>query len=169
MELRLKSFCQTSHGPELIDLFGYCCKGMPSLEVLLHARTSRVLKEKIIFLTKSRKMRLPPRRYILCTDIDGIRYSQNDLNDFELPFLILFWSMAEALPIKKLDDCVCSGKIQINGLITSRKLGPEHLHCLSRAKEKLKIIGSERQNLYPFPTISLDGLFTGIHNIRVQS
>ena len=166
--MRLKSFYQSSHGPELVDLFGYCTRGMPSLEVHAHAQTSKIFKEKLLFLTKSGQMRLPPRRYILCTDIASMRCSQKDLNNFELPFLILFWSLAEALPIRKLDDCVCSGKIHVNGLIMSRELGPDHIRCLSLSREKLKIIGVERKSSTQFPVISLNSLMKGVRNIRVQ-
>ena len=100
MELRVKTFYQSSQGPQLIDLFGYSTKGMPSLEVYAHPRTSKILKEKFLFLTKARKMQLPPRRYVLCMDIGQVQRPVDDFSNFELPFLLLFWSLAKALPIK---------------------------------------------------------------------
>ena len=168
MELRLKSFYQSSHGPQLIDLFGYCTQGMPSLEVRLHARTCGLLKEKLMFLTRVRKMRLPPRRYVLCMDFDQMRCSQGDFSDFELPFLVLFWSLAEVLPIRKLDDCVCLGKVCVDGLIIPGELGPEHIHRLYAAQERMKIIGVESEHLSPFSVISLNSLMKGVRNIRVE-
>ena len=168
MELRLKTFYQSSQGPQLIDLFGYSTRGMPSLEVYAHPRTSKVLKEKILFLTKARKMQLPPRRYVLCMDLGQMKRPLDDFGNFELPFLLLFWSLAKALPIKKLDDCVCMGEVHVDGLIISKELSPDHIHLLHFAKKNFKIIDVERKHPPSFSTISLMSLMKTVQNIRVQ-
>ncbi|MCY4644193.1 MAG: hypothetical protein OXB88_06200 [Bacteriovoracales bacterium] len=152
-----------------MDLFGYYTKGMPSLEVYSHGLKSKILKEKLLFLTKSTKMKLPPRRYVLCMDIDKRHGSQMDVGDFELPFLILFWSLAEVIPIRRLDDCVCSGSISVSGLLCTKKLDSEYIRCLSHHQENLKIIDIEANNGHSFPIISLNSLIKNISNIRVQS
>ena len=166
MERRLKTFAPSLKGPQLIDLFGYSTRGMASLEVHAHPKISRLLKEKLLFLTKSRKMKLPSRRYTLCIDSHQMHFQEGNLANFELPFLVLFWSLAEVLPIKNLQDCVCLGEVQINGEIVSQKLGQEHLTCLSQSNESLKVIGMEAS--CGIPTISLKDLMCGIDNIRIQ-
>ena len=168
MELRLKTFYPSSSGLQLVDIFGYTTRGMPSLELHGSWQMAKLFKEKILFLTKSRKMLLPPRRYILCMDMDQGRCDTESMRDFELPFLILFWSLGEILPIRRLEDCVCAGRIYINGLIQPKKLNQEYIQFLINCKEKFKFIG-EAENISPsIPLISLNSLMKEVSNIKIK-
>lgn len=169
MELRLKTFCSFQNELQLVDIFGYTTQGMPSLELGGTSRMTKLFKEKILFLTKSRKMSLPPRRYILCMDMDQSQCRTEDIRDFELPFLILFWSLGEVLPIRHLEDCVCSGRIYINGVIRSKRLSWEHRQFLEKSGKKFKLIGTAENISHSIPLISLDSLMKEVSNIKIKS
>ena len=105
------------HNQRLIgtDLFGYATQGIPGLEVVGAGKHSRALKEKLVFLTKKFNKKMPLKRFVLCCD--EVMEKSEYFKYMELPLLILYWSLADLLPIKNLEDCLCSGYVELNGKI----------------------------------------------------
>lgn len=138
--MRLKVYLPGSHQGELYDLFCYSSHGLPGLEIVGLGTRARALKEKIVYLTKSLKLKIPLKRYVVCLD-QMVHKNERD-EFFELPILILYWAMAGILPVVHLRDCLCSGKISSKALVTLPRLEPLHEHILN---ESLIVVGSSEQ------------------------
>jgi hypothetical protein len=136
MESQIYSFIKTPEDLKITTLFGYATKGVPGLEVTGLGKRSKNIKEKIIYLTRTRKLKIPTRRFVLCLDINDLanRLDTQQLKHFELPTLLLFWHLAKVLPIQKLSDCVCSGQVNTTGEIFQDQI-PNNLK--QAFKEKL--------------------------------
>ena len=98
-----------------IDLFGYATQGIPGIEVVGAGKYSRSLKEKIIFITKKFNKKPPLKRFVLCCN--DLLENGESYRYIELPLLILYWSLANFIPIKNLEECLSSGFIELNGTI----------------------------------------------------
>ncbi|EQC48914.1 hypothetical protein M899_3170 [Bacteriovorax sp. BSW11_IV] len=118
MQTYLKSLVPSLGKKCFIDLFGYTTKGIPGLEIIGLGKRGKLLKEKVIFLTRSLQVEVPHRRYVLCFDDERLlELGVDDFRNLELPVLILFWSLAGVIPFRKLDDCCSLGRFNIRGEI----------------------------------------------------
>lgn len=116
METQLKSVVITERGPKPIPVFGYANNGLPGLEIIIPGVNTKRLKEKFIFLTKSRKLPIPLKRYLICAETREL--TKHDCYDYlELSMLMLFWHLAGLIPIMNLSDCFCAGTIGSTGKI----------------------------------------------------
>jgi|GEM_PF-2689802 len=130
-------------------LFGHTSQGVPGLEIQgMPLSEGRILKEKIIFLNKKLGVRPTLKRYILCVDLSreneqrGIKIEHSFL---EIGFLLLFWKLANLLPIYQLDHCFCAGKILPMGLF--QLLSPSLTLQEEIKKNKLVWIAGKNQGL----------------------
>lgn len=117
METSIQTYIHTQSSIRQLSLFGYSTKGLPGLEIHGLKKSGRLIKEKIIYLTRKRQMKAPLLRYCLCLDskdsIDEI--PSKEMINLEIPFLLMFWHLAGFIPISKLDDCRVSGTFDIKG------------------------------------------------------
>lgn len=114
--MRLKVFLPKQSGHEPYDLFGYSTNGIPGLEIVGLGIRARSIKEKLIYLTKMTGHKIPLKRFVICLD-RPLRKGEDEAF-FELPLLLLYWSMAGFIPIKRLTDCLCSGKVDTRSQVT---------------------------------------------------
>jgi|GEM_PF-2626818 len=129
---------------EIIEIFGYSSQGLPGVEVIGPGKFSRTLKEKIIFFTKLKKIKLPLKRYILCLDLTENSGERAQYQNLELPFLLLLWHLAGVLPMKRIDDCLAYGRISSNGKILIPAIGEQiklALNNFGNEEEVPKIFG----------------------------
>lgn len=118
METQIQSFYRSPQGLKFVSLFGYATKGVPGLEISGVGKLSKNMREKITFLSRSRRLPIPLRRYVLCVDVNEIAdCDKESLKWLEFPMLLLYWHMAGLVPISKLSDCLCSGWVKTNGEI----------------------------------------------------
>lgn len=119
METQINSFFQSKRGTQVVRIFGYSSKGIPGLEVNGVGKLSKNIKEKLIYLTRARKLTTPLRRFVICVDLNDLEDSIDwqELKWLEFPILLLYWQLAGLLPISKLDDCLCNGTILATGEI----------------------------------------------------
>ena len=144
------------------SVFGYASKGLPGLEIIGLDRKSKVIKEKLIYLGRHYQVRLPLKRYVLC--VEDYCFESEDSRWLELPLLILYWKLAGILPIKKLENCFCGGKISAMGAVQIIPLEESFLDALdnklSREGRMLNYLSTydfkERKNIRLIP---LKGLF----------
>jgi hypothetical protein len=125
METQLQSCYFTKKGPSLITLFGYATKSIPGLEINGLGKYGRSIKEKIVFVTRTRQLQIPLKRFVLNVELS------DDLGDLEsssvkwleYPLLLHYWYLAGLLPISKLDNCLAIGSLtpsgEVNEPITS--------------------------------------------------
>ena len=123
METQVQSFYPTPIGTRFISIFGYSSKGVPGLEINGLGKFGKNLKEKIIYLNRIRKIKVPVRRIVISVDANDLESNAgaNQLRWLEFPMLLAFWHLIGALKVSTLEDCVCAGEIKVNGEII-------HLH-----------------------------------------
>lgn len=119
METQLQSCYFTKKGPFLVTLFGYSTKSVPGLEINGLGKYGKGIKEKIVFVTRSRNLQVPLKRFVLNVELS------DDLGDLEsasvkwleYPLLLHYWFLAGLLPISKLDNCLAVGSLSPSGLV----------------------------------------------------
>ncbi len=119
METQLQTCYFTKKGPSLITLFGYATKSVPGLEINGLGKYGKAIKEKIVFVTRSRGLQIPMKRFVLNVEIS------DDLGDLEsgsvkwleYPLLLHYWFLAGLMPISKLDNCLAVGSLTPSGLV----------------------------------------------------
>ena len=111
-----------------VNIFGYSNNGLPGIEILGLGGKGRSLKEKFIYLFRSQNRTIPLKRYVLV--IEGLESVKKllweDLRWLELPIYLLLCSLCKFIPIKKLDNCLAVGKVDIDGHITTLILDLKH-------------------------------------------
>lgn len=157
MEIKLNSFlpCQSTY--KKIEVFGYNSKSQPGLEITGINGRGKTIKEKFIFLSKKRKLRYPLKRFVLC--VEGENLDKCQLDYLELPLLICFWSMANLLPLKRLDNCYASAKVSLDGEINHWE-APDGLWQDLRYQDELRkersiYLGPSKINGSDFETIDV--------------
>jgi len=102
-----------------VEIFGYSSRGIPGIEVNGFGCFNKIFKEKIIFSLKNRKIKLPLKRFVLSTTIpiQIIKKHHEDYTWLELPAFIIILKLLDSIPIRNLDNCFCSGKVNLNGKI----------------------------------------------------
>lgn len=119
METQLQTCYFTKKGPVPITLFGYATKSIPGLEINGIGKYGRTIKEKIVFITKTRGLQIPLKRFVLNVELS------DDLGDLEsssvrwleYPLLLHYWFLAGLLPISKLDNCFALGSLTPSGIV----------------------------------------------------
>jgi hypothetical protein len=162
MENRLTSLIQTDKGIIQAELFGYSSKGTPGIEIVGDAKFTRALKEKMIYLCKTRGLHIPFKRYVIVMEFDqSQKLRLHELKWLELPILLIFWSLADILPIKSFRNCVCTGSIDISGKIEYADWVSAHV------KNDVIVIGCETTKWER--KIVLQDLISHIPEIEVSS
>jgi len=119
METQLQTCYFTKKGPALVTLFGYATKSVPGLEINGLGKYGKSIKEKIIFVTRTRALQIPLKRFVLNVELT------DDLGDLEssavkwleYPLLLHYWFLAGLLPISKLDNCLAVGSLTPSGVV----------------------------------------------------
>lgn len=117
METQLQSCYFTKKGPQLISLFGYATKSVPGLEINGLGKYGKSIKEKIVFITRSRQLQIPMKRFVLNVEIidDLGDLESSSVKWLEYPLLLHYWFLAGLLPISKLDNCLAVGSLTPSG------------------------------------------------------
>lgn len=126
METQIHSFAFSTRTPAPVTLFGYSSKSVPGLEINGLGKYGKTLKEKIIFLTRSRQLPIPLNRYVISAEYD----LENDIDVLrwlDLPILILYWYLSGHVRMGRLDNCLVAGHITPAGEILGRS-GREMFH-----------------------------------------
>lgn len=143
METQLQSCYLTKKGPVLITLFGYSTKSVPGLEINGIGKYGKAIKEKIVFVTRTRGLHIPLKRFVLNIELS------DELGDLEgsavrwleYPLLLHYWFLAGLLPISKLDNCLAIGSLNPSGVV-EELICPEIIHLCE--KNELHLISSSK-------------------------
>lgn len=117
METQLQSCYFTKKGPSLITLFGYATKSVPGLEINGLGKYGKSIKEKIVFVTRTRQLPIPLKRFVLNVEISDELgdLESSSVKWLEYPLLLHYWFLAGLLPISKLDNCLAIGSLNPSG------------------------------------------------------
>ncbi|MEX0799399.1 MAG: hypothetical protein WD025_08135 [Bacteriovoracaceae bacterium] len=146
METQVQSFYPSPIGIKFISVFGYSTKGVPGLEINGLGKFGKNLKEKIIYMNKIRKIKIPVRRVVISLDSNELDPSANwnQLKWLEFPTLLAFWHLVGAVKVSTLEDCLCAGEIKVGGEVIHLRPPPNFLNKLPESFPKeLKIIQKE--------------------------
>lgn len=133
MNLKTKSLYPFANQLYPVDIFGYCSHGVPGLEIIGLGKHARSIKEKFIFLSRSKQLKLPKRRFVICIegDLENKKFVDEEYRFLELPMLLIFWALSGHLPFTRLDNCFSAGRIGIDGTIHNFILSEEIQHQLT--------------------------------------
>lgn len=119
METQIHTCYLTKKGPSLVTLFGYSTKSVPGLEINGLGKYGKFIKEKIVFITRSRSLPVPLKRFVLNVEItdDLGELESSSVKWLEYPLLLHYWFLAGLIPITRLDNCFAIGSITPSGVI----------------------------------------------------
>lgn len=153
METQIKALYRSPSGIKTVTIFGYATKGVPSLEINGVGKLSKNIKEKLIYLTRIRRLKIPMRRFVICVDQNElIDMSSQSIKWLEFPLLLLYWHLSGLVPIGKLDDCMTSGWIKTNGDINHLRLPKDFENIIKRdlnslELENIKLVGLRKDSV----------------------
>lgn len=144
---------------KIVEIFGYSTKGIPGLEIVGLKSLARPIREKFVYLGKTKDVKCPLRRYVLCVEssLDSDKFTEDELRYLEFPLLLLYWSLAGVVQIGNLTDCFASGRIDPNGFLTPYGFSSESLHWLAAkgARSPLRLLAPSElevpEGLYKLP------------------
>ena len=152
MQSQLYSFYQTKKGPELVTLFGYATKSLPGIEINGLGRYGKAIKEKIIYITRSRGLQIPLKRFVLCVEMeDGWGDMDSTVvKNLEFPLLVMYWHLAGLLPLSRIDNCVALGSLTPEGKLSEAITDMNLRQCIDY---DLCLISSTNFNFLDLQTI----------------
>jgi hypothetical protein len=147
MEMLIKGLTKYKSTYKTLNIFCYSTNGLPGLEIKIGSKNSKILKEKIVYLTRKSNTQVPIKRYVICIDEGETSLRKEEIKYLELPILILYWTMAGRLPISKLDDCICGGEISLEGTIRPLLITGDYLNYFNsvNCSKIWKIISTKSQ------------------------
>jgi hypothetical protein len=173
MNMRTKSLYPFAGQYCPVDIFGYASNGIPGIEIVGLGKHTRGVKEKFIYLSRKRKLKFPLKRFVLCIEgeIEGKKFKEEEYKYLELPLLLMLWSLTGHLPLENLEDCFASGKVSVEGEVTSLEMELSDQGNLAELLnlgdgDVLKIIAPENSSiLEKHYHLSLEGLFSSLRHI----
>ncbi len=171
MQTQIQTYVKSNRALVPITIFAYSTKGVPGLEITGLGKFSKTIKEKFIYLSKVREIKIPKRKYILCVECDELikECQWSDIKWFELPLLLAYWHLAEVIKINTLSDCISSGHVNSMGNIYYHPLDPAiegelYEKLKSKSIDSIKYIGSG--NASSFYNIEGEHLLSGIPKLK---
>lgn len=167
METQLHSCYFTKKGPFLVTLFGYATKSVPGLEINGLGKYGKAIKEKIVFVTRTRQLQIPLKRFVLnveLTDELGDLESSS-VKWLEYPLLLHYWFLAGLLPISKLDNCLAVGSLTPSGEVMEPL---DHSVLELCEKNDLHLIASRSDLATPLGVIDGNDLFGQIAELSFR-
>jgi hypothetical protein len=167
METQLQSCYFTKKGPTLITLFGYSTKSIPGLEINGLGKYGKAIREKIIFITRTRSLQIPLKRFVInvetCDDLGDLESSS--VKWLEYPILLHYWFLAGLLPISKLDNCLAVGSLSPSGEVVEPL---DHSVVELCGKNALHLIASKEDHPSPYGIIDSRDLFGKIAELSFK-
>lgn len=150
--MRIGSVINFKSGKRHIEIFGHVSNGIPGLEICGLGGNAKIIKEKFVFLSKNRNLKIPLKKFTLSLDgpIDLKEATWDEVSDLELPLLIIFWSLAGFINLRRLHECITWGQVSSSGNIFQRAIECKEINQLpGDLTNKSKIIwNNENENGY---------------------
>ena len=147
MEMLIKGLTKYKNTYSTLNIFCYSTNGLPGLEIKIGSKNSRILKEKLVYITRKSNTQIPIKRYVICVEEGERALNKEEIKYLELPILILYWTMAKKLSFSRLDDCLCGGEISLEGNIKPICIRGEYLDYFNSVEctKIWKIISTKNQ------------------------
>lgn len=154
VNLRTKSLFPYGGNYKCVEIYGYASCGLPGLEIIGIGKHGRMIKEKFIYISRDRKLKIPRKRFVLCVEgeFEVNTFKGDELRYLELPLLVMFWSLTGHLRFNSLQDCFSSGKVTAEGEVLFLNLSIKEQEMLLNIFDlnestSLKIIAPEKVKL----------------------
>ncbi len=160
MHTYIKSYQFIQGRIQSYKIFSYSSRGVPGLEVVGFGTHNKHLKEKIVYISKLKKIMIPNKKFTICLDqtFNNVLVSKEAYN-FELPVSILFWSMVGVVNFSNLNTCYASGYYEMDGNVRTNYY-PKLIEQLHLKNDSL-ILNSD-QLREDFRGISVERLLTSM-------
>lgn len=165
METQIQGYSFSKRDGGGVSLFGYATKSMPGLEINGLGKYGKILKEKIIFITRSRQLPIPLKRFVISTEYE-LENDQENLRNLDFPVILLYWYLAGLIQIEKLDNCMAVGSISPSGKLISKK--DDQLLRFAKEKKLLLIDRLELENRCTSSFINAQELLGHIPDISYE-
>lgn len=171
MFLRINSILPVGRDYKVVSLFGYRSNGVPGIEIKGLPCSQNIVREKLVYLSKLYGVKVPIRKFHLCLDLpkEVTKLKKELVNDrcFDLPLLLLYWSLAEIVNIQNIEYCFALGTIQPDGRILIPKVSSTYLYHLNNVvKEKtanpITFIADQVETSIEIQQIPIAGIFQGV-------
>lgn len=126
---------------KIVEVFGYSTKGIPGVEIVGLKNLARPIREKFVYIGKTKDVDCPLRRYVLCVEssLDNDKFTEDELRHLEFPLLLLYWSLAGVVQIGNLNDCFASGRVDPHGVLRPFQFPNDALCWLAAKSERRPI------------------------------
>jgi hypothetical protein len=161
METQINSFRFTKPNPSSVTIFGYSSKSFPGLEIHGLGRYGKSLKEKIIYITRSRHLTVPVKRYVIVCELEHEATHEDIWFDF--PILLIYWHLAHILPIERLENCLAVGQLHPSGIITEKW---DAMALNEVRKKEWFLISGEKKLTQMLPSFSARELLSHIPELK---
>jgi hypothetical protein len=133
------------------QLFAYSSKSLPAIEIIGMGKRCKIIKEKIIYWLKKRKIRLPSKRYVICLEtFHRINFEDEEsIRWLELPCLILLLVLSDSIKLSNVEKCFCVGHLGLDGdyFFPSPQLNLEEIQQRHKDSTLLHIYGKDQLDL----------------------
>lgn len=126
MHSEIKTYIRTKSGLKLMTIFGYTSSSVPAIEIIGLGSMGRLIKEKIIYLSRVRGIKIKPLKYVISIEANNHSGTMN-VDELELPILLVFWHLSGVLSISSLQDCLCAGQVRIDGRVIQKNFEEHHV------------------------------------------
>lgn len=176
MFLRINSILPIGNDYKVVSLFGYRSNGIPGIEIKGLPCGQNIVREKLVYLSKLYGVKVPIRRFHLCLDLpkEVTKLKKELIEDrfFDLPLLLLYWSLAEAVQIQNIEYCFALGAIESDGKILIPQISETFLFQLKNViKEKtscsMTFITSAEKGYDNIQQIPINAIFENFKSIAL--
>ena len=164
MGFKLKSYLPIGAEIISVDIFGYSSRSVPGMEIYGLGSKGRLIREKINFVTNNyMPMKKAMKKYVISIEssISEEKLKQYSSN-LEFPLIILYWAMADIIPLKNISDCWATGGVSVDFEICSRSISEviNHVDSADLLKDKTLICQREDKPSHVFKVITWEDLIS---------
>ena len=164
MGFKLKSYLPIGAEIISVDIFGYSSRSVPGMEIYGLGSKGRLIREKINFVTKNyMPTKKAMKRYVISIEStiaeEKIKQYSSSL---EFPLMILYWAMADIIPLKNLGDCWALGSVSVDFEINSNSINEilDHVDSDDLIENKTLICQREDKPSNVFKVITWEDLIS---------
>lgn len=115
MEKQINSLIKVDRSFYPVTIFGYSSRGIPGLEIVGIGADGRIIKEKILYYMRSRKLGFCQKRILIGVDFKHLGKKNINFQMLEVPILILYLSLCGNLKARNLANCLSVGRFSPDG------------------------------------------------------
>ena len=117
MQAEMNTIIKEGNKFKKAQIFGYRTNGIPGIELIAPSNRARLIKEKIIFFTRTMRIKVPVKRFVMVLELSNGNQKINQIDESEFAFLLMYWHLCEAIALTQLSRCWTWGRLDPAGII----------------------------------------------------